>query len=380
MTGAGIAERYFSPHEIERARDYHRPGYALAVARIILGLAYLAALAFTPAGPALAEAIDAAGATGFLFPLVVLVLGGLLRLPLGYLRYRHERRWGFSTQSVGGWLMDVVKSVGLSSILTAGLLYGLFELAERFPATWHLVAGPAAMAVIVVLSFLAPVVFEPLFNRFRLLDDADLAADLRAMSERAGVPVREVLVSDASRRTTKHNAYVSGLGATRRVVVFDTLLARGDDRDVRLVVAHELGHRRLGHVARGTALAGLGAVTAVALLWLLLRSPSLLDAIGAAGASDPRAAPLVLLVVAALGLVSDPLGNAISRRWEGHADRFAVELTGDAGGFAQMERELSVENLSDLAPGRLAYLFLFTHPAPPERIAAALSLARPTTA
>jgi STE24 endopeptidase len=379
VTGAGIAERYFSPNEIERARGYHRPLYAFAVARTGLGLAYVAALAFTPAGPALAEAVDAVGATGFVFPLAVLVLGALLRLPLGYMRYRHERRWGFSTQSVGGWLIDVAKAAGLSSILTAGLLYGLFEVAERFPTAWPLVAGPAAVAVIVVLSFLAPVVFEPLFNRFRPLDDATLAAELRSLSDRAGVPVRQVLVSDASRRTTKHNAYVSGLGATRRVVVFDTLLARGDDRDVRLVVAHELGHRRLGHVARGTALAGLGAATAVALLWMLLRSPGVLDAIGAAGASDPRAAPFILLVVAVLGLVSDPLGNAISRRWEGDADRFAVELTADAEGFAQMERELSVENLSDLAPGRLAYLFLFTHPAPPERIAAALSLARPTT-
>jgi STE24 endopeptidase len=380
VTATGLAERYFSSHEIERARDYHRPLYALAMARTGLGLAYLAVLALTPAGAALAEAVDAAGATGFVFPLAVLILGALLRLPLRYVRYRHERRWGFSTQSVRGWLLDVAKSVGLSSILSAGLLYGLFEVADRFPAAWPLVAGPAAVTVIVVLSFLAPVVFEPLFNRFRPLDDADLAAELRSLSDRAGVPVRQVLVSDASRRTTKHNAYVSGLGATRRVVVFDTLLARGDDRDVRLVVAHELGHRRLGHVARGTVLAGLGAMTVVALLWLLLRSPGVLGAAGAAGASDPRMAPFVLLVVAVLGLVSDPLGNAISRRWEGDADGFAVELTGDAEGFAQMERELSVENLSDLAPGRLAYLFLFSHPAPPERIAAALSLARPTTA
>ena len=380
MTRAGLAERYFSPIEIERARDYHRPLYTFVAARTVLGLAYLGVLAFTPAGPALADAVDAIGPTGFVFPLIVVVVGALLRLPLGYGRHRHERRWGFSTQSVKGWLLDVAKSVGLSSVLTAALLSGLFEVAGRFPTAWPLVAGPAAVAVIAVLSFLAPVVFEPLFNRFRPLDDVDLAGDLRSLSERAGVPVRRVLVSDASRRTTKHNAYVSGLGATRRVVVFDTLLARDDDRDVRLVVAHELGHRRLGHVARGTALAALGAVTVVALLWLLLRNAGVLGAIGAGGPSDPRATPFALLVAAVLGLVSDPLGNAISRRWESDADRFAVELTGDAKGFAQMERELSVENLSDLAPGRLAYLFLFTHPAPAERIADALNLARPTTA
>jgi STE24 endopeptidase len=233
-------------------------------------------------------------------------------------------------------------------------------------------------------------VFEPLFNHFQPLEDVELADSLRALSVQAGVPVRDVLVADASRRTTKENAYVSGLGATRRVVVYDTLLARGSAQDVRLVVAHELGHRRDGHVLKGTLTAALGAVVVAGLVFALLQSDAVLRAIGATGPGDPRVAPFVLLVAGAAGALSDPFGMAISRRWERAADRASIELTGDAPGFAEMEHDLSIANLSELAPPRLAYVLTFSHPAPAQRIAAALegdalapevrSNVRPTTA
>jgi STE24 endopeptidase len=252
---------------------------------------------------------------------------------------------------------------------------GFLALADAMPDAWVWVAAPLAAAVVFVLSFLAPVVFEPLFNRFRPLEDESLTESLRALSREAGVPVRDVLVADASRRTTKENAYVSGLGATRRVVVYDTLLSRGSPQEVRLVVAHELGHRRDGHVLKGTLTAALGAVVVAFLVFGLLRSHALLDAIGASGPGDPAVVPFVLLVAAAAGALSDPLGMAVSRRWERAADRTSIELTGDPTGFAEMERNLSIANLSELAPSRLAYALTFSHPAPAERIAAARAAA-----
>jgi len=244
------------------------------------------------------------------------------------------------------------------------------EIASALPHIWPVVAAPGAAALVVVLSFLAPVVFEPLFNRFRPLADEALAADLRALSAAAGVPVRDVLVADASRRTRKENAYVSGLGRTRRVVVYDTLLPRGTPRDVRLVVAHELGHRRAHHVAWGTAIGAAGAIVAVQVVSLLLRRHPVLAAVGAGGAGDPRVIPVVLLAVTVMELGALPTGAALSRRWEAAADRASIELTGDPAGFAQMERNLALANLLDLAPGRLVYALTFTHPTPAERIAA----------
>jgi STE24 endopeptidase len=360
--------RWFSDDEIERARRYHRPGYIRAVIGAVVSFAYLAVLAFTDLGDAIADAVGAA-----VVDVAFVVVGAsILGLPLRAWGFAHERRWGFAKQSWRGWFGDWAKGAAIGLVVTGGILIGYLTLADAMPDSWVWVAAPLAAGVVFVLSFLAPVVFEPLFNHFDPLDDAELAGSLRALSVQAGVPVRDVLVADASKRTTKENAYVSGLGATRRVVVYDTLLGRGSAQDVRLVVAHELGHRRDGHVLKGTLTAALGAVVVAVLVFVLLGSDAVLRAIGATGPGDPRVVPFVLLVAGAAGALSDPLGMAISRRWERAADRASIELTGDRDGFAAMEHDLSIANMSELAPSRPAYLLTFSHPAPAERIAAAL--------
>lgn len=382
LEGVRNAVPYFSADEVDRARAYHRTRYRAGAAGAALGLAYLALLAFTPAGRGLAARVDGLPlwAEGLLYPALVLVVGAVLRLPLSFWRgYLYERRWGFSTQSVRGWMADWAKGVGISVGITSLALLALVETAAWLPRAWPLIAAPGAAVLVAAFSLLGPILFEPLFHRFRPLVDESLAGELRELAGRAGANVREVLVADASRRTRKENAYVSGLSRTRRVVVYDRLLARAESRDVRLVVAHELGHWRDRHAAKGTTLAALGAAAAVAVLWTLLRSDAVLDAIGASGPADPRIAPFVLVAAAMLQLVVLPLGAAVSRRWEAAADRASVELTGDAEGFAAMIRNLAISNLSDLAPGRLVYLLLLTHPTPPERIAAALADGKPST-
>jgi len=171
--------------------------------------------------------------------------------------------------------------------------------------------------------------------------------------------VREVLVADASKRTTKVNAYVSGLGSTRRVVLFDTLLEAADPGAVRVVVAHELGHRRERHVAKFTLLGMAAAAGAVAVLWAVLGTR----------VADPRTLPEASLLLVALELALLPAGSWLSRRYERDADRCSLELTGDPESFARAHKGLARRNLSDLAPPRLAYVLLFSHPTPPERLA-----------
>jgi STE24 endopeptidase len=232
-------------------------------------------------------------------------------------------------------------------------------LARALPGWWAVPAGAALALAVVLLSFVAPVVLEPLFNRFRPLDDEALAASLRGLSERAGVPVRDVLVADASRRTTKVNAYVSGIGRTRRVVVFDTLLEAADPAAVEVVVAHELGHRRDGHVAKLTVLAMAGAVIAVLVLWAVLGTR----------VADPRTLPEALLLLLALELVSLAPGAWLSRRFERAADLWSLELTKKPDAFGRAHLELARRNLADLEPPRPVYLLLFSHPTPPERLA-----------
>ena len=158
----------------------------------------------------------------FLFPILVLGVMTLLRLPLSFWRgHLRERRWGFSTQSTRSWLLDRAKSFAVAGALTAIIVLTFVALARALPGAWPAAAAPGAALLVLAFGFAAPVVLEPLFNRFRPLDDPALADELRSLGERAGVPVRDVLVADASRRTRRENAYVSGLGATRRVVLFD---------------------------------------------------------------------------------------------------------------------------------------------------------------
>jgi STE24 endopeptidase len=259
------------------------------------------------------------------------------------------------------------------------MVFGFVAIARALPNAWPAVVAAGAALIVLLLSFVAPMILEPIFNKFRPLADEALAGDLRALSVRAGVPVREVLVADASRRTRKENAYVSGLGRTRRVVLYDTLVAKDEPAYVRLVVAHEMGHRRMRHVAMFTMLGMAGAVVAVLILWGLLSSGAVLRAIDASGPGDPRVIPFLMLAGAALQFVGMPFLSTLSRRSESAADRFSLDLVGDLAVFEHSHRALAVSNLSDLDPPRLVYLMAFSHPTAPQRIAAARHRAEPGT-
>jgi STE24 endopeptidase len=372
----------FTPDEVERARRYHRPLYIVLLVDTTFGLVALSLLAFTRVGSWLYDVVDELPWWGraFLFPILVLGTLTLLRLPLSFWRgHLRERRWGFSTQTAGGWLLDRAKGFAVAAVLSAVAVLAFVALARALPGAWPAAAAPGAALLVLALGFAGPIVLEPLFNRFRPLGDPALAGQLRALAESAGVPVRAVLVADASRRTRRENAYVSGLGGTRRIVLFDNLLDASEPRQIRLVVAHELGHRRAGHVERGTLLSMAGSAAVVLVLWGLLSWPALLEAIGASGPGDPRVAPFLFLVVGVFEIIGLPLGAALSRRWEREADRSSLELTRDPEAFESAHRRLARANLADLEPPRAVYGLLFSHPTPPERIAAARAWARRAT-
>jgi STE24 endopeptidase len=354
--------RFFSGEQVARARSYHRPLYWSAAVDVALAAGLLAALAWTEAGTALDPASLPWWARTLAYASIIIVLFAVLRTPLAFWRgHLRERRFGFSTQTSGAWLIDRLKGVGINLALVPPLFLALVALARALPGWWVVPAGASFAAVVLLLSFLAPVLLAPLFNRFTPLEREQLRSELHELARAAGVPVEEVLVEDTSRRTRKANAYVTGLGRTRRLVVSDTLLADASPSEVRVVVAHELGHRRMRHVLLGTVLSLGGAIVTTVALWALLGT----------GVADPHRLPLLLLIPLGLALASGPPANALSRRWERKADRFALELTHDRAAYEQTFRRLAATNLADLDPPRLAYLLLFTHPTPPQRLAAA---------
>ena len=201
-----------------------------------------------------------------------------------------------------------------------------------------------------LLGFLAPVVLEPVFNRFEPLPEGELRDRVLALAERVGTPVRDVLVADASRRTSKENAYVSGFGKTRRVVVYDTLLEKAKPAELRAVIAHELAHRRYRDVLNFTLILVAAVVGFVVLLWAVL----------GAEAGDPRNVPIVLLLATLAQPLLVALVAAVSRRWEYRADRFALDVTRDPGALESAFRRLVESNVADLDPPRLVYYLKYT--------------------
>ena len=343
----------FSHEDVERATRYHRPRYVLTLVRAVLSVAVLFALRTVGDG---LDGLGWAAAAAVWAAIVVLALD-LASLPLdiwsGWIR---EREWGFSRQTLGAWLGDQAKGAAVGIVLAALAWLAIVGLGRLWPTWWVVPAAIGAALVTVFLSFIAPVVLEPLFNKFRPLDDAELAARLTGLADRAGAPVKDVLVADASKRTTKVNAYVSGLGASRRVVVWDTLLSAVGTPEIEVVVAHELGHRKLRHVAKFSAVAMALAAAVVVLVRLAVGTPA------------PGDLPTAVLVVVAAQAVIAPFFAAYSRRYERQADRFALDVTHDLPAFEHVMIELAKRNLGDLQPPRLAYLFLFSHPTAPERL------------
>jgi STE24 endopeptidase len=364
-----------STAELSRAESFAAALRPASLAALVLGLAVSAVLGLTRLG---ARVIRAAGkplggrwaAEVLLGVLALAVIGRLVTLPLSVYGEVVRHRYGLSTRTWGLWLRDVAVSTGIDAGLTALGMLALVLLARKAPRTWWAWAAVGAAGLVVAGSFLWPVVIEPAFNRFESMPAGQLRTDLLALAEENGTPVEDVLVSDASRRTTALNAYVSGFGSTRRIVVYDTVLERLTDAEIESITAHELGHVATDDVLTGTFIGALGAGVGVAALgWLL--SPRLLRRAGADSVGDPRVVPLVLFLVAVGSLVSGPVQNLVSRHVEARADVHALDLTDDPGTFIEMQRRLARTNLSDPDPPAAWQWFFGSHPTLAQRVALA---------
>jgi STE24 endopeptidase len=363
----------FTPEQLARGRALRRATVPWSLGGRATSLAATLILGFTPLGARLVQAVGLGSRQGeiLLGALALLALGEAVSAPFSARVRVLRRAYGLVTQTWQGYLVDLARGFALSAALTAAVVEALYGLTAWSARWWWLPAAAGAGVLAVLFSFLWPLLVEPVFNRFTPMPDGELRTALLELAARDGVRVRDVLVADASRRTTALNAYVSGLGATRRIVVYDTLLETAGPRDVELVVAHELGHVVHRDVARGTALGAVGSAAGVCVLGALTAWRPLLDAAGVHSVADPRSLPLVAALVALLGTVGGPPQAAVSRRIEARADRHALDATGDPGAFVAMQRGLAVANVADVDPPRWLHRLFGTHPTTVQRIAAA---------
>lgn len=366
---------------VARGRAFHSALRPATYGALAVGLVVALLLGLTPLGAGL---VAAAGrpladhwlARAVLGGLLVVLVGEVMALPFAAWRQGIVRRYGLSTQDWRGWGVDLLKAYMIGAVLGAIVLIGFYAVARATPRWWWAWAAAGAAGLVVLLTFVFPVLVEPVFNRFTPLADGPLRQDLVSLAARDGVPVRDVLVADASRRTRAVNAYVSGLGPTRRIVVYDTLLAEAPPAEIESVVAHELGHAKDRDVTTGTLIGALGVAAAVCGLYLLGSWDGLLRRAGVDTLADPRSVALLLAVATVVGLVAGPLQNVVSRRIEARADAHALELTRDADAFEAMQGRLALVNLSDPDPNPVEHAVFASHPSTVQRMATARAWAR----
>ncbi len=365
----------FTRAQLLRADNYSSAQRTLSLSSYAVSLLVTSGLGFSPLGARLLGRLR-----GWWWVRVslgcflLLLVGEVLTLPFALLLRRNALRADLTRQDLAGWFRDDLVSLLVSTAFTAIGALVLIGLARRLPRMWPLFAGLLSALLVVLGSFVYPVVVEPLFNSFRSLPDGPLRTSILRLADVEHVQVDDVLVADASRRTTSLNAYVTGFGGTRRVVLYDNTVNDLERPEIESVVAHELGHARHDDVLLGTALGACGAALGVGLLALLVARPGVRRRSGISGIADPRSVALLLALTATGSLLASPVENTISRAVEARADLAALDATRDPAAFVELQKRLATSSLQQPDPPAWDQFWFGSHPTAVQRIGMARTL------
>jgi Zn-dependent protease with chaperone function len=373
---APATEAVVVPDPSEAAIRYHRSGNLLWAFETALGVLIPALLLFTGLSARLRDVAQRVARgrwlpTGILYALLFVLLIALLTFPLAYYGgYVRQHEYGLSNQSFGRWINEWVKGVALSGIGLALVLWIPYLLLRRSPRRWWLYAGLATIPITILLLVITPIWVDPLFNEFGPLRDTALESRVLALAERAGIQRSRVYQVDKSADTKAVNAYVTGLGGTKRIVLWDTIVAKLEPDQILFVTAHEMGHFVLRHtlavIVGATVLATLSLYVVHRLAGRMIARFS--RRFGFDRLSDVASFPLLLLLGSIVSLVLTPVVLAFSRYQEHEADRFALEMTRNNHAAATAFVRLQEENLTVPRPGPLYKLWRGSHPALGERV------------
>ena len=375
-TPAATLGEWFDPEALERNRRYRTGAWVLGVAGMATSAAWTVTIALTGrrwrpvvARLALGRSVPAA----CVFGVGLAVSGEVVRLPLAAVAYGWGRGHGLVTQPVGSWLGDRGKATALGAGLTGVLATATAVAMRRSPRMWWLVTWGVVSTGTVALTLAGPKLIEPLFQRTHALDDHDLEQDVRDVAGRMGVPVRSVVLNDASSRTTGANAYVSGLGPTRRMVLFDTLVRDFPRDQVRFVVAHELAHVARRHILRGSLIAVAASLPALTGIGGAVAAATGVRRIGTRDAElTLRRLTVATIGAGVLGTLAGRIGMRVSRGFEREADWEALRATDDPDAAIELHRGLVTRNLGVPDPPAWVQRLWGSHPTALERIGMAL--------
>jgi STE24 endopeptidase len=357
------------------ARRYNRIHRWLEVGDFVLGLAFLLVLLLTGWNGVLRDwayraAFQNYTLSVFFYVFLLMLAGKLLGIGLDYYGLRLERRFQLTNQKTRSWLWDEMKGFLVGLVLAGAIAELLYFTIRESPQHWWLIAWGLFMVLFVVLAQVAPLILFPIFYKFEPLENEDLKRRLVRLSERAGTKVRGIYKWHLSEKSRKANAALTGLGATRRIILADTLLDHYSPDEIEAVLAHELGHHVHKHILKSifvqAAITLFGFWAANYVLHLSIEQWGMFDTL-----ADFSNLPLLVLVSTVLSIVLMPAMNAYSRFNERQADRYAFESIRSVQPFISSMNKLAAQNLAERTPARWVEWLFHSHPAISRRVAAA---------
>jgi STE24 endopeptidase len=362
------------------SRRYNRIKRWLGVADIVVGFGLLIVLLATGWTGMLRDVAERGASQNysfavFLYVSMLMLVSKLIGIPLEYYGFRLEHRYNLSNQRLRSWIWDEFKSFLIGLIMATIVVELLYMLIRQSPQNWWLVAWAVFLGLMVLLAQLAPVVLFPIFYKFEPIENDELKRRLIVLSERAGTRIRGVYKWRLSEKSKKANAALTGLGATRRIILADTLLDNYSDDEIEAVLAHELGHHVHRHILKsifvqaGITLVGFWLANEV--LHYAVDRRHLFETM-----SDFANLPLLVLVFTILSLLLMPALNAYSRFNERQADRYCFQSVASVEPFISSMNKLADQNLAEKTPSRWVEWLLHSHPAIGRRVAAAEAWAK----
>jgi len=354
---------YFNKDFLTEASQYNKISLTLSIIRklltwIIIIVIIFATWKYFSQNPKISVLL----AAGYIA--LFLILLQLLLIPFDYYRgFVVEHKFGLSNQVFSSWLVDCLKSKAISFLIYLAVLTVIYTLMTYIPKYWWIIAGVAFIVFLIIGIFMSPLIIDPLFYKFKPLEDEEMRLAIEDMANEADIKVDEILIADASRRTNKINAYFTGIGATKRIVVFDNLLEKFNRKEALTVIAHEMGHWKYLHIVKSFI---IGAISGLLLIFF---SKILASKIGMIG--DIRFILIIFLLFSIVMFISLPVQNIISRSFEKQADKVAIKLTDDPQTQISLMKKIAVSNLSSVNPSLIIKYIIYSHPPIMERIKSA---------
>jgi STE24 endopeptidase len=362
-TGNPETLKYFSSDFLLKAARYNR--FSLIISISVRILTWLLMAAAVWAGWKYFASINRIPiyiAAGYIALFYIIL--NIMVLPLSFYRgYTIEHQFGLSNQTVGMWFSDFAKSRGIDMVISVAAFTGIYALLVYIPKYWWLIAASVLAVFVVVGVYLYPVLIDPLFFKFKRLEDRVMREEILEVTDKAGIEVRDILVADASRRTVKANAYFTGFGNTRRIVLYDNLLNNFTRQEAINVVAHEAAHWRYAHIVKSISITIAGGFIGLFILNVLLTRSGM--------KGDFKSVFLIILLISLVTFLTLPVQNVVSRYFERQADGLTLEVTGAYDKQIELMTGLAKANLSNVDPHPVIKAVLYSHPPIMERIASA---------